>query len=357
MTLRVLALTPYGPEGPSARQRVYNYRAQLALRDIAVQVQPFMSRGLYERRMSRKLRHLPSVAILSILRAGHRVITLYRARSRYDVVLVHRQLSPIAESVYLRLLDRTRLPVVFDLDDAVWLNYPIDDLLERSRVVIAGNEYLAAYVAARTLGDVVVIPTVVDVKSYPMRTADPAHPVVVGWIGTASTFYEYLEPVVTKIVNTCEQIGAVFRVISDKNCRDSCVRSGIQFVPWTLESAPSEVSRIDIGLMPLDDSEYSQGKCAFKLIEYGAVGRPSIAFATAANAEVVVDGETGWLVGSTDEMCERLPIMAANPDLRATMGRSARRRVSDRYSVEAWLPSLRGALVAAAGAGSQPKDG
>ena len=45
-------------------------------------------------------------------------------------------------------------------------------------------------------------------------------------------------------------------------------------VPWSAETEVELTKRIDIGLMPLADTEWARGKCAFKAIQYLAMGFP-----------------------------------------------------------------------------------
>jgi glycosyltransferase involved in cell wall biosynthesis len=68
-------------------------------------------------------------------------------------------------------------------------------------------------------------------------------------------------------------------------------------------------------------------------VEATAVGLPVIASRGAGLAEIVADGETGFLVESGDEraLVERLRAFAANPDLCARMARAARKRAELRF--------------------------
>ena len=50
--------------------------------------------------------------------------------------------------------------------------------------------------------------------------------------------------------------------------------------------------------------------------------------------ETIVDGKTGFLVGSPMEMAERMQYIAERPKIAAKMGKEGRRRVEARYSWE-----------------------
>lgn len=72
-------------------------------------------------------------------------------------------------------------------------------------------------------------------------------------------------------------------------------------------------------------------------LEAMASGLPVIASAVGAIPDVVMDGETGFLVPPNDSasIAERLSFLVADDKLRRRMGRKARKRVEDYYSMDA----------------------
>ncbi|MEJ7712383.1 MAG: hypothetical protein WKF84_21640 [Pyrinomonadaceae bacterium] len=49
-----------------------------------------------------------------------------------------------------------------------------------------------------------------------------------------------------------------------------------RYVPWSPANEVDLVREMDVGLMPLADTEWERGKCAFKMLSYMAVGRPVV---------------------------------------------------------------------------------
>jgi len=88
------------------------------------------------------------------------------------------------------------------------------------------------------------------------------------------------------------------------------------------------------------------------LIEAASVGVPCVSTDNGGAADVVVDGETGYLVAVDDDeaMAARIAEMLADPPRREQMGRAAREHVARRFSMEALGARLLAVYRDAAGA-------
>lgn len=78
------------------------------------------------------------------------------------------------------------------------------------------------------------------------------------------------------------------------------------------------------------------------LVEAGACGLASVATRVGGVPEVVLDGETGLLAppGDAAAMAEALTRLAADPELRARMGRAAREHVHPKFSIESMIETI-----------------
>ena len=94
------------------------------------------------------------------------------------------------------------------------------------------------------------------------------------------------------------------------------------------------MQEFDIGVMPLFDDDWAKGKCAFKIIQYMAVGIPTVASRVGMNIEVIEDGKDGFLVSNKEEWIDKLSLLIENRVLRENMGKSSRIKVENLYSVE-----------------------
>ncbi len=91
-----------------------------------------------------------------------------------------------------------------------------------------------------------------------------------------------------------------------------------------------ELHRSDIFLLP------SLAEATPKvLMEAQAVGLPVVATATGSTDEVVLDGESGFLVppGNADVLAERLDYLVQHPEEWSAMGRAGRRHVQENFDI------------------------
>ena len=82
-------------------------------------------------------------------------------------------------------------------------------------------------------------------------------------------------------------------------------------------------------------SSVSEGMCT-ALVDAMAASKAAVATIAGGIPEVMVDGETGFLVPPRDHhaMAEKLVLLLKDPDLRARMGEAALKRARDRFTVE-----------------------
>jgi glycosyltransferase involved in cell wall biosynthesis len=281
-----------------------------------------------------------------------------RGLTRDDVVFFQRPLIEFPITALERLAARGRRSI-FDFDDAIFLNVGGRAKLRRIAQtvdhVIAGNRHLAE--AAAVPDKTTVIPTAVDTDRYqPLPTRDRrGADVVLGWTGLASN-YRQLLTVRDPIMRALERTGARLLLISNAPPPPELLSAQVEFRPWRPETEVVDLGEIDVGLMPLPDTPYARGKCAFKLIQYMALGRPGVASPVGANSEVVTPAADGFLPASADEWEETLVSLALDPDLRRRVGEAGRRRVEQAYSLAAVVPRYLDVLNRVAGWAPPPRE-
>ncbi|MGH8402356.1 MAG: glycosyltransferase, partial [Gammaproteobacteria bacterium] len=106
---------------------------------------------------------------------------------------------------------------------------------------------------------------------------------------------------------------------------------------------------LDIGLMPLEDSEWTRGKCAFKMLTYMACGVPVVVSPVGMNAQVLAKGDIGFGVSNQTEWVDALSALLAQPELARRKGAVGRAVVEQYYSVAVLADQFAAILKAVAG--------
>ena len=86
--------------------------------------------------------------------------------------------------------------------------------------------------------------------------------------------------------------------------------------------------------MPLENTPWELGKCAYKLIQYMGCGLPVVASSIGMNNEVVEDGVNGFLVENEHEWIDKLTILLKDAQLRKQFGTHGREKVEKEYSLQ-----------------------
>jgi len=95
--------------------------------------------------------------------------------------------------------------------------------------------------------------------------------------------------------------------------------------------------------MPLPDTAWTRGKCAFKLIQCMACGVPVVASPVGANVDAVPPG-CGLLADSSQQWLAAFRQLVGDSELRLHLGVAARSWVKKHYSLHSALPVLTGVI-------------
>jgi glycosyltransferase involved in cell wall biosynthesis len=109
-----------------------------------------------------------------------------------------------------------------------------------------------------------------------------------------------------------------------------------------------DLSDLDIGIMPLPDSEWERGKCGLKALQYMALGIPTVASPVGVNREIIRHGQNGFLASSETEWRSALERLLDDAALRERMGAAGRTTVESGYSAAVQAPRVASILHAAA---------
>lgn len=314
---------------PSARVRVHNLLPELERYGVAAQVTTYPEG--YRQRWQ-----------------------LLRHCRRFDSVVVQKLLLPPLD---LWLLRRACDRLLFDFDDAIYYRQERQDerstrarkfaaMARAADLVIAGNRILAQR-AARHARRVEILASGVESRGIPLQDhAAVAGPVVIGWVGTPQNlpYLALLEPVLTELAR---RHAIELRVVSSAPLAMAAVPT--RFLPWRLDGQEAEIARFDIGVMPLPDDRYTQGKCGYKALQYMAAAVPVVVSDVGSNADSVTHGENGFVAPAIGDFLPALTTLVEQPELRRRLGERARRTVEQGFCIEVIGRRLAGVIQGGAG--------
>ena len=349
----VLSLTRYERLGASSRIRFLQFLPMLEQEGFKFDVQPLLDNAYV-----RSLYGGPRVGAARIVSAYARRLRALRRRMQYDVIWLEKEALPWLPT-WLEIARLEGIPYVVDYDDAWfhryeshWLSpllgHKIDAVMRVAHTVVAGNDYLARRARQAGARHVEIVPTAIDLERYRDLPAVPAsRTATVGWIGIPlnAHYLNIIEPALrVATAETRINLHVVGAPVPPE-------LTGIpaESFPWSEESEIGRIAAFDIGLMPLHDTPWERGKCAYKLLQVMAAGKPVIASPVGANVQVVRHGVNGFLAETTEEWAGALRKLA-DPELRCRMGEEARRTVADHYATAVTVPRLASILSEAAAA-------
>jgi glycosyltransferase involved in cell wall biosynthesis len=345
--ISVCALTLYPFDTvPGQRFRIEQWQPFLEEQGISIDYYSFADENLTK--IMPKPGNLPT-KVGGMLKGVAKRFAHLRHLSKYDVILIYRAAAMIGPAFFERLIKLSGRPVVFDFDDAIflentneanklfgWLKFPekTGSICRLSTSVTVGNEWLGEY-AAKFNPNVTIIPSSVNTDIYvPVKKveAPPNDKIILGWTGssTSQTHLEMFAPTLKKFLESRDDVE--LHVHSDR----SPDLPGIPFVwhQWSPENEVEVISNFDIGIMPLPDDEWSRGKCSMKALLYMSLAIPTVCSDVGMNREVINQGENGFLVSSEEEWLKALNALADDRNLRQRLGHAARETVLEKYSMK-----------------------
>ncbi len=329
--------------GASSRLRTYQYLPLWNEQGHSIKVAPFFNEKYLVKFYSSQEHDF-----LNVLGCYFRRLYFYLLAFRYDKVLIEKELFPFLPAWAEYLLSKLGKGYIVDYDDAFFHNYDlhpkswvrffvrskIDRVMAYANLVFVGNQYLYQRAERAGAKRIILLPTVIDPIRYqlePQSSADQPLPTI-GWIGSPSTLKYLLS--MLPILEKLHQVHA-FRLIVVNDPKTKLDYSGsFEIIPWSEDTEVASIQKMDIGIMPLEDSPWERGKCAYKLIQYMACGKPVVATPIGMNTEVVKQGKNGFLASTEQEWIDSLTQLLTNSPLRQSLGANGHRLIQEKYTLQ-----------------------
>lgn len=335
-SIELTTVSAYGETGASSRVRIFDWLSHHQI--VARKLSYLGTSDLSARTLAENLARIPAAEI------GLRTLARTGPGQR---LLLSRSASPFsAGGVEARLLGRAGWGV-YDFDDALWADRRpgIHQIFAKPRIwerslraadaVIAGNDFLAEH-ALEHNKHVVMIPSCVEPSRYEKKTTYrlPAEPTLV-WLGSPST-EAYLQVVAPALLTLHRDRGVRLRLISSGDLPLGKLATMTDRVEWSQAGFSGALASADIGIAPLGETAFAAGKCAYKLLQYGAAGMPVVGSPVGANTSVISQLD-GLAPSSSGEWVDAVGQLLDEPLARRELrGRRAEAAVEQGFSYRAW---------------------
>jgi glycosyltransferase involved in cell wall biosynthesis len=339
-----IAPYPFG-QAPSQRFRFEQYLPVLENAGFEYEFHSFLSTKTWKLLYQKGMFLQKALGIIGSFQKRFQL--LFRLR-KTDYIFIHREAAqlgpPIFEWIIAKVLKKK---IIYDFDDAIWLpNYSENNkLFNRLKAywkvkycmkwawkISAGNDYLANY-ALKYNSSVVVLPTTIDTENHHKISCNQElEPLTIGWTGTHTTlrYLEFLVPVIQELE---QKYHFSFKVISNE--APKLPLQSLAFVKWNKATEIEDLASIQIGVMPLVQDIWSEGKCGFKALQYMALEIPTLLSPVGVNTKIVTDGENGFVVETPEEWKRRLVALITDKELRIKLGKKGKETIDKHYSVNA----------------------
>ena len=336
---KILLLPRYDRAGASSRYRLYQYLPALIKAGFDVNTSPLLKNNYIDHLYKKK-----PLPLLSIVRGYLKRLFLLLTSNKYDIIWLQQEALPWIPGGLEKILLNSKFKVITDHDDAFFhrydmhkigiirklLGHKIDTVMSCASLVLAGNDYLAER-AKKNNKQVKIFPTVVDTEVYKKMDEGNSQYFNIGWIGSPGTskYLKLIEPALRQIYNKggvkITLIGAGEIELKGFN---------YEIAEWSEEKEVVEISKFDVGIMPLPNNPWEKGKCGFKIIQYLACEVPVIASPVGVNKQIIEHGVNGFIANSTDEWYTYFNKLKNNSALRKTMGKNGRLLIESKYSLK-----------------------
>lgn len=268
-----------------------------------------------------------------------------------DVLIIHKSLygdliDRVFDTVIAERLFLTNNNVIYSTYDADYVEFPKKTayLFKNTSHILATSKAIKQEAQKYASNDNIsyVAPSV-DTDFFNPHYSVPedleTDSLVIGWIGNADVHQDNIW-YLAECLNELEDDDIILRLLLGGGSISSELRNElsnldiglhtIDSVPW--EDVPVVINSFDVGLAPLEDTEFNRGRSSEKVREYMACGIPVIASDVGENPHLLGEN-TGILVSSRNDWVNAVAEFRDDTK-RLQMGHSARQHISENYAID-----------------------
>lgn len=352
--MKVIFITREGYNLSGARVRCYNFARELRKYGIDAEVFSFADNlgakyGEKEFEMSFREKIRYNLRAFKVLLEKEKNSIFFMQRLNYHT------LAPFAISLLRRNI------FIFDCDDwnireepvyylGVFPSSKMEFLTRRiagyADVCIGASAFLKDYLHKFNKKSY-YLPTGVDAELFkPELYRENNGKITFCWAGTAyhADVYVNLKYVIGAFISLVKRYKNIFLTLAGEGRYFARIKKEVESSPWKERIningwiQPDKVAvyldNIDVGLIPLvQPTKFNQAKSPTKLFEYMAMAKPTVSSNIGEAAHIIKDGENGFLANSKKEFTEKMEALIKDVKLRQKIGRNARKKVEEKYSL------------------------
>ena len=293
----VIYFTKYTQKGPSSRYRSYQYKPYLE-KDFNLQFYPLFNDEYIDNLYGNKGQNY-----FQLFKAYFfRILQVLNCLGTDKIVFIEYELLPYFPPILEYLLYKTKVKIILDYDDAIFHNYDLHPnslikylfgnkiykIVKFANTVITGSPFLSSHLNKFT-NNIVEIPTSINFANYKssFQLDSIENDITIGWIGSKSTSINIFN--IIEVIKITHKLNPkiTFKLMGfDYNLKSQLDLPNVEFYNWSAQEELIFLKKIDLGIMPLEDTSFNRGKCGFKLIQYMAMGKPTLSTPLEANVKI-----------------------------------------------------------------------
>lgn len=341
---KIFIFPRYNQKGPSSRYRIFNYLEYYEKEGYQCEVFPLLGDWYLDTIWNHKSK-------LGVL---HKIVWSYLKRifiiifmPKGSIAYVGAELFPFFPFGFELLFNIKGIKYFLEFDDAIFHYYDKSSnkyvrllygnktpkAIKYASLVITGCEYLTSY-AKKYNSMVFEIPTSINKLNYIKSSKNSStSDFIIGWIGSSSQSYNIVN-MVPALLSFYKKYNFKLNLIGFDNSLEEHLKGlPYEIIKWSDQTEVNEIQRFTVGIMPLNDTPFNRGKCAFKLVQYMASGVPTISSPLQSNVNINVDSENLFANNSHDWYLA-LEKLYLNRDKYLAVGHYNRKIAFERYTIQ-----------------------
>lgn len=327
MKARYLIFSTYSSNDASFRYRILPMVELLRIHGYEVIVSSIFTESMYFRRnISRTHRFIVSLQLGC--RLFLRILQVLSVR-KSDVVVLHREMFPFFLPYFEKMCIRKAKGSILDFDDALYAQ-PSGGKDWRARLrnpenfkkvvasvdrVFVASPVLEAW-ASQFNQRVLLRHTFPESRE---KISIEQAPKRIVWIGSDSSFV-HLGSKIELLEKVASRLDLQIFILGGNKMLSYSWPERFYVELWTKQREDLLLSEPFLGIMPLVDDKWSQGKGAFKIYQYMSVGMPVIASPLGMNTQLILESECGLLANSDIEWEQNIEMLLKNLELFSALG-------------------------------------